>query len=287
MNKKKSKNNFSQYVSKGDWLGYKNEVSKQSNSLYRELEEKVPPLAKLSKLLLSASRYKRIMGELILLIIYLLLLSPSFYVEYVKNHQIAQILLTLIPTLIIHSLMTCVLVARDKSFTRLGVLRCFLFKMIEILFKHFSYIIRILLKNNKSVFSIVATSFNPVWAISGLNIFIVHGFYNVMKHYEFENIHTWLTILISFALIIAGGNVWILKKLLDQKCDTCGKAINNWNSEVNSKLTIAVCFFLSFVNVFALLRENHDSDYIRAIFIVIIVFVFLLEKLLFGNNNQK
>jgi hypothetical protein len=287
MNKKKSKNNFSQYVSKGDWLGYKNEVSKQNNSLYRELGKKVPPLAKLDKLLLSTSRYKRIMGELILVIIYLLLLSPWFYLEYVKNHQIAQILLTLIPTLIIHSLMTCVLVARDKSFTRLDVLLYFLFKMIEILLKHFSYIIRIFLKNNKSVFSIVATSFNPVWAISGLNIFIVHGFYNVMKHYEFENIHTWPTILIPFALIIAGGNVWILKKLLDQKCDTCGKAINNWNSEVNSKLTIAVCFFLSFVNVFALLRENHDSDYIRVIFIVVVVFVFLFEKLLFGNNNQK
>lgn len=189
---------------------------------------------------------------------------------------------------IIHAMMTYVLVSRDKKFARWEVLSYSLPKMIEILLRHSSYIIGIFLKNQKRACSIIVTVFGFVSAVIGVNICFIPMLRNCAKYYEinFETVTWWYIILIPSALLISLFDVYLLNTFLNKKCDACGKAISYWTSEVNNKLTNGVCVFLFFISVFALLKEN-PNDYIKAISTVVVVFVFLLEKLLFGNNNQK
>jgi len=283
MNEEKSKNSFSHYVLEGDWLGYKNEVSKQSNSLYQELGKKFPPLAKLDKLLLSTSKRDRVKGKLFLVMIYIaLLLLTSIF------SQIFQLLLMLVVYFTTHISMVYIVISRRHK--ELNIVRkviCILPCMICILYKHSSYIAKILWKNQIDAFFTLVSIFTAFWSVFAFNKFIVISlFYNNVKHCDCESMYMALLIVSPVALLVAVLNVFLLIGVFNKKCDSCGKGVNHWAHEVNRTSTIAVCFFSSFVSVYALILHP-TKVYINAVSTMVIVFVFLLEKLLFGNNNQK
>ena len=158
--------------------------------------------------------------------------------------------------------------------------------MFCLLSRHSTYIAKILGKNKKDAFFTMRSIFTAFWSIFAVNMLISNTVYEYIKHYNFEREYTPLLIAISICLLVAALNVWQLMNILNKKCDSCGKAVNHWTHEVNGTLTIAVCFLLSFVSALASLTE-HPSFYIKVVGTVVVVFVFLLEKLLFGNSNQK